>query len=478
MPGPETDTTPAAGVPLPSGPHRRPSGGAPSQAPWFALHTGENQWERGLALVVVDRDRQGLEIRDYLRERGYRTVVRVGGAEALRAMAQEEPDLVVLDCWQRPLDPLSVLASLSDQPALRRLCLVVRAPSLTSASDPLVRRQGARAVLDRDRLLEDLASWIEHGPPTNPRVPSLSRTSTMDRAKSAERLDTMLKGPVSLGPGLCIADRFVLERQLGSGSTASVFLARDTELVDCVAIKVMRESERIRSQALRFRREARVCRQLQHPNIVLLYEFGSWRGLLYLTMEYVPGRTVRHLIDTAPDGLPVARVLSIARQATAGLVAAHAAGIAHRDIKPGNLMELPSGALKIMDFGLARGAPTGLDGSDSRWVVGTPHYLAPERLKGAPEPCLSGDVWSLGAVLYEAACGRAPFEGKELDALLKDIMEARAVPLHERQPLLPRAAADTIMSLLEKKPSDRPSDLSAVARRFGQLHRAMVAGTR
>ncbi len=447
---------------------------APSDdPPWQTSEPGRAAVARGLAVVVVDRDRDGLALRDLLRLHGFRTRVCVGGTEAVRTVQQEEPALLILDCWSDPVDPFAVLGFVRTRPELARGCLVVRAPSLRPDSDPLVRTQGAAAVLDRDGVLDDLADWIAP-PRTRPSALASFPPGHLVAPRDPGRapFDRERDQGGHLGPGANIADRFVLERRLGAGGAAEVYLARDTELVQHVALKVLREASLGRVGAMRFRREVRVCRELQHPNIVRLYEFGSWRGLLYLTMEYVPGRTVRDLIERSPGGLPVSDVLSLARQATAGLVAVHSTGVAHRDIKPANLMILPSGVLKIMDFGLARGTPTGLDVSDDRLVVGTPHYLAPERLRGAPEPCLSGDVWSLGAVLYEALCGQPPFDAPDVGTLMKQIVRGDPVPLRSRRPEVPARVAHLVTSLLETDPAKRPADLAAVARQFGELHRS------
>lgn len=453
----------------------RPDASGPRRTRWFGSRPGQQRWHRGLALVVADRDRDGLNLRDFLRERGFRTIVCVGGREALDAIEQEEPDLVLLDCWRHALDPLSVLSALAARPRIRGRCLVVRAPDLLPDSDVLVRRAGAAEILGRADVAGELAAFLrdptDGGTPTEPEARVLERRPPRVTPEPAQR-------PVVVAPGLCIADRFVLERELGRGATAWVYLARDTELMDTVAIKIMMDTSKVRSVALRFRREARVCRALQHPSIVRLYEFGSWRGLLYLTMEYVPGRTMRQLLERSATGLSLRTVLGVARQSAAALAVAHSAGVAHRDIKPGNLMLLPSGGVKVMDFGLAKGPTSGLEGSDSRWVVGTPHYLAPERLKGAPEPCLSGDVWSLGVSLYEGLTGEAPFDAGDLSTLLDSILKQPVRPPRELRADIPVPLQEMILSMLQRDPAKRPSDLSALSQTFGQLQLSLHRSAR
>jgi eukaryotic-like serine/threonine-protein kinase len=257
-----------------------------------------------------------------------------------------------------------------------------------------------------------------------------------------------------------------------------VYRARDTRLERTVAIKIL--SAHLSSSAelkARFEREARAVSSLNHPNICHLYDIGSQDGTAYLVMEYLEGET---LADRLRKGaLPLKQVLEFGVQITEALATAHRAGILHRDLKPGNVMLTPGGA-KLLDFGLAKTAPT-LSGVSSAvtgmtpstptmtiaeltspaqpltlqgTIVGTFQYMAPEVLQGAEADARS-DIFSLGCVLYEMVTGRRAFEGKSQLSVLTAILEKDPDPVSQVMPASPPALDHVVKTCLEKNPEER-----------------------
>src|SRR5262245_40304486 len=208
---------------------------------------------------------------------------------------------------------------------------------------------------------------------------------------------------------------YEIESRLGEGGMGEVYRARDTRLDRRVAIKTSDEEF-----SGRFQREARAISALNHPNICTLYDVGP----NYLVMELLEGETLAARLER--QRLPKESVLAYGAQIADALSAAHAKGIVHRDVKPANVMVTKAG-IKVLDFGLAKMAPTGRRSdtlTDSRTIVGTPAYMAPEQLEGN-EADARTDVFALGLVLYEMATGRKAFTGDSRAALIAEIMRCQ-----------------------------------------------------
>ena len=235
-------------------------------------------------------------------------------------------------------------------------------------------------------------------------------------------------------------ERYRLDRPLGHGGMATVYLARDTELDRPVAVKVLDAADE--GLRARFVREARLAARLSHPNVVSVFDAGEDGGRPYIVMEHVEGQTVAELLARR-GRLPPDEARGLALQAARGLAHAHAAGLVHRDIKPQNLLLREDGTLKVADFGIARAAEdTSL--TQPGTVLGTAAYLAPEQARGE-QATPASDVYSLGAVLYELLTGRPPLE--------------TAAPVRELAPEVPRDFEDVVMRCLARNPSYRPTDL-------------------
>ena len=255
-----------------------------------------------------------------------------------------------------------------------------------------------------------------------------------------------------------VAGRYGVERTLGGGGMAVVYLARDEELGRPVAVKVLAENladdPELRE---RFVREARLAARLSHPNVVRVYDAGEEDGLPFIVMECVDGEslaeTIRREGRIDPD-----RVVELGVQACAGLEHAHRAGLIHRDVKPANLLTTADGTLKVADFGIAH-AVGGTRVTAVGTVLGTAAYLSPEQALGEPVTPAS-DLYSLGACLYELVAGKPPFGYETFGEMLS---RSRAGP-PPRLEGAPPALEAAIRSCLQADPEQRPEAAGELAR--------------
>jgi|GEM_PF-900666 len=259
-----------------------------------------------------------------------------------------------------------------------------------------------------------------------------------------------------LDPGTVIDDRYRVVGVLGSGGMATVYQCSDMELDEDVALKLIKADRNDDSTLRRFRHEMRVCRRLSHPNIVRTYEFGMWEGRRFITMELLDGRDLSQLLLIAQGPLARAHGIDLIMQTCRGLAAAHEDGVIHRDVKPHNLFVVEDGAvLKIMDFGIAKTEDATLTNPGGDRVLGTPAYLAPERLKKKAELSAKTDIYSLGVVMYQVFTGELPFVGPDISTLLASIVLEEPLPPTEIAPNIPAALEATILRAMTKEPSGR-----------------------
>jgi len=253
------------------------------------------------------------------------------------------------------------------------------------------------------------------------------------------------------------AGRYRIERTLGFGGMAVVYLAHDEELHRRVAIKVLAEhlagDDGFRA---RFLQESKLAGRLSHPNVVQVYDAGETEGSPYIVMEYVPGDTIAQRGKLSyRDAVP------LALQACAGLQHAHAAGLVHRDVKPANLLVREDDVLKIADFGIARAAElTRL--TQHGTVLGTAAYLSPEQAAGE-EVTTATDIYSLGAVVYELLTGRAPYEFESLAELAAQQKGGVITPLRDLESSVPEPVEAAVMHALAREPRFRPASAADFA---------------
>ncbi|UTA46718.1 serine/threonine protein kinase [Simiduia sp. 21SJ11W-1] len=252
-----------------------------------------------------------------------------------------------------------------------------------------------------------------------------------------------------------IGGRYRLDKLLASGGAGMVYQGFDLRLERAVAIKkLLGHLEQDAAMLARFKIEATSLAQLNHPNILQVYDLIEDRGNHWLIVEWMTGGTLAHKIH-ASGKLPLTQALGIARQIAEGLQQAHAKGIVHRDIKPENILFNPGGQAKISDFGIAR------IGDNSKhtqvgMVIGSPGYMSPEQAAGENVSRLS-DVYSLGVTLYEMLSGNLPFTGDTTQVLLKHISQAPP-SLKTLEPALPEAVTTLVDNMLAKQPSARPAN--------------------
>jgi serine/threonine protein kinase len=242
-----------------------------------------------------------------------------------------------------------------------------------------------------------------------------------------------------------------------------VFQAEDPHLRRPVALKVMRPTLADSAEFhRRFLREARLAAAIEHKHIVSVYQVGEDRGVPFLAMQLLRGESLEARLGRAGGRLPLPEVLRVGREIAEGLAAAHARGLVHRDIKPANVwLEEGRGQVRIIDFGLARGAEPDAQFTQAGTVIGTPAYMAPEQATSAAVDARC-DLFSLGAVLYRAATGKSPFGDRDTLAILNALATRTPVPPHRIVPSLPRMFSGLAMRLLAREPDDRPQSAREV----------------
>ena len=277
----------------------------------------------------------------------------------------------------------------------------------------------------------------------------------------------MIKDSQKLQKGQLVSHYEIIAR-LGSGGMGEVYLAEDSQLGRKIALKLLiEEVENIQDFLRRFKQEARAASALNHPNIITIYQIGEWNGLNFIAMEFVEGSNLRSLVKNRQ--MELNEILDITVQTASALAAAHAAGIVHRDIKPENIMLRPDGLVKVLDFGLAKHAPSPLlrnEEIDSEaatrehhstipgLVMGTAQYMSPEQARGKTVDARS-DIWSLGIVLYEMITGETPFCGETKSDTLAAILKTEPEPLSFHAPDMPLELEHIIKKALGKNREDR-----------------------
>ncbi|HWR77410.1 MAG TPA: protein kinase [Thiobacillus sp.] len=256
--------------------------------------------------------------------------------------------------------------------------------------------------------------------------------------------------------------RYEILDEVGQGAMGTVYRARDPLIERTVAIKTVSIAQ-LRQEGAdaesRFLREAQSAGRLSHPNIVTIYDVGEADGLAYIAMEYLPGATLRDLMNRGP--MPLDLVLDTATQMAEALAFAHELGVIHRDIKPANVVVTGQhGRVKLTDFGIAHLVNS--DHTQAGQMLGSPRYMSPEQAMGREVDGRS-DIFSLGAVLYEMLTGQYAFDGDSLPTIVYRVINEAPAPAASLRPQLPAALASLLARMLNKNPQARPDARALVS---------------
>ncbi|HEX5071318.1 MAG TPA: protein kinase [Vicinamibacterales bacterium] len=288
--------------------------------------------------------------------------------------------------------------------------------------------------------------------------------------------------PVSRSLPDGLGGRYRIVSRLGVGGMGVVYKATDTQLHRSVAIKALEERRlHIPGAAARLRSEALAAASLDHPYICKVYELIETPADTFIVMEFVEGETLASMLTRGK--LPIVQVLQLGREIAEGLANAHARGLVHRDVKPGNVMVTPHGHVKLLDFGIAGADVESPSTNETRTLspqltlhTGTPQYMAPEQATGKPVTTRA-DLFSLGVLLYECVTGQLPFSGTTTFDYVRHVMQSAPRRLDRVAPETPAALADLIDHLLEKQPADRPASAEAVVSDLRSIQDALTAPT-
>jgi len=322
---------------------------------------------------------------------------------------------------------------------------------------------------------KDLDEWLDEQGETDEQIRSEVLSLLKHHSKTgaflvdpiADRMPNLMEDDHQLQPGQVVG-KYTMVRELGRGGMGRVYLATEQPLGRSVAVKALSpELARDPVYRERFRIEAKAAAALTHPGICTIHAFEEIDGNLYIVSEFVDGRTLRAEIES--NGRPTIDVVRrTAQDLASALSSAHRQGITHRDLKPENVMRTADGHLKILDFGLAlverTGAFASMPGNLTlpSAVIGTPAYMAPEQLKGKRADSRT-DVFALGVVLYEYACGTHPFHSDDIWAVASRILHSEPTPIGHRRPDLSSTLATAITRCLRKPPTDRFPSATEIA---------------
>lgn len=406
-------------------------------------------------LLVSDDDPQVLELVSLVLERAGHSVVTTGDPRTVVSLATESDfDAIILDI-NMPISGFEVLGELRDNPETASLPILFLSGLVEGADRVRGLREGADDYLVKPfepaelvLRVERLISWERSGPVQVSQGSGQRRRRERDK----EGNGTSTSGPQRFG-------RYEVLGVIGQGSMGTVYRGQDPRLERLVALKTIRlESSGVDSQHRlelldRLRREAVTVARFNQPNIIAVYDMGNAADTAFIAMELVEGLSLRDCLSTQGP-LDPAHMAPMAAGVARGLAAAHARQVIHRDVKPGNVLLGYDGAIKVSDFGLAFVLSAMVD--DSTEISGTPGYVPPEVMNQQPYTA-AGDLFGLGATLYQTLTGVHPLAGATLRDTIMNTLQGRFRPLSEFVSDLPAVISEMVTRLLALEPEERPT---------------------
>src|SRR5437762_9859988 len=271
-----------------------------------------------------------------------------------------------------------------------------------------------------------------------------------------------------------LGDSYTFERELVGGGMSRVFVAMDRNLGRQIIVKVLPADVAAELSVERFRREIHLAAKLQHPHIVPVLSAGEVNGLPYFTMPFVEGETLRSRLARVGE-LPVAEAVRILREVASAISYAHKHGVAHRDIKPDNVMLTDEFAL-VTDFGVAKALSESTKAPGSGTLtglgvtLGTPAYMAPEQVAADPSVDHRAEIYAFGVMAYEMLTGSHPFAGRTMQQMLAAHAVEKPEPIERRRRSVPHALAALVTRCLEKRPADRPQSAADLLATLDSVH--------
>ncbi len=407
--------------------------------------------EQHTVLVVDDHQNNRDLIGRRLERAGYRVLLAENGPEALDAVENETVDLIVLDVMMPGLSGIDVLQILRKQHSAAELPVIMATAKDQSEDKVEALSHGANDYVTKPLDFPEVLA----------RVQAQLRTRAAMRAGPAKRGIAL----TAVGTGTVLAGKYRLEEELGAGSFGAVYRATHLGFDQPVAVKVLQTPVDESSETLaRFRQEGKSAFRLQHPNVVSVHDFNFTEGsFAFLVMELLQGHNLEQELKRR-GRLSPERCGEILPPICDALAEAHGLGIIHRDIKPANIyiQQTRRGeVVKVLDFGIAKlvgDAAMGQHLTLDEGILGTPAYMAPERLSGGKYDGRS-DVYALGVVLYQLLAGRPPFQSEKNEAMAVAMMHLthQPEPLRKLRPDVSPALESVVMSALEKDPESRPT---------------------
>ena len=352
-------------------------------------------------ILVIEDDLALLEtLKSFLETENFEVITAADGEKGLEEASREIVDLIVLDLGLPRIDGFEVCRRIRAQGNMTPVIMLSgekkdeldKATGLdVGADDYVVKPFGIKEFLSR------INAVLRR---TKPKVE--------ERRESYVPTRTLEIIPITLKKGSTIAGRYEVLEELGSGGMGRVFRVADKKIGEEVALKVLNPAVAADKKTIeRFRNELKIARKIAQRNVCRMFDLSDEKGMLYITMEYVPGEDLKSLLIKTGQ-LAVEKTISIARQVCEGLAEAHGMGVVHRDLKPQNIMIDKEENSRIMDFGIARSLRMkGI--TEAGTIVGTPEYMSPEQVEGQ-ETDQRSDIYSLGVILYEMIAGKVPFE--------------------------------------------------------------------